>query len=349
MDYTIYEEKLKSYSDIQLVRYVNQNAQALSNNAFLLLKKEIKGRRFIQNELTITIKGIQEIRNREFIHNIYLNVYNSKKIRSTDDLIGYLKDHEIEQNKIDQLLVDLPELISKNVIHSNNESSNRVLKFVVSIGMIFFSFSISDIAGYVFSLVGVIYMIAEGFGGKNNPKMENLKTSIESYILEHKLNNNAIEHKNSVNYFIPIPLNELTEMFKKAIISREPDEIDDVINTIMSLDNDELATPYLCSLLEEKWHFSHESIVSILQDIGDPRAIKILKYTANCKFDYLSDDNSNSLARKCTWALADIGTREAKEALIDLTKNSDDITAEYAEKRIKNWDKEAERKVHQYI
>lgn len=136
------------------------------------------------------------------------------------------------------------------------------------------------------------------------------------------------------------------EFFKRIIETKNSAAIDDAISMAASTTKLKSAVPYLCQLLESHWHFNHESIAILLQQIADPTTINTLFQTATKKFDYLDYDNSYPLSRKCTWALADIGTVEAKEALNKLAANSDQKIAGYAEKRIKNWDNEMGRKKH---
>lgn len=102
--------------------------------------------------------------------------------------------------------------------------------------------------------------------------------------------------------------------------------------------------PYLIELLEVNWHYRHEDIVLALQWTKDNRATKTLLKTAERKFDYLEYDNSYALARKCTWALADIGTEESKQALIKLSQGHDEEVAVYALKRLDTWEVEKNRK-----
>ena len=140
--------------------------------------------------------------------------------------------------------------------------------------------------------------------------------------------------------------NELIELFEYAISAKNPEKVDNAVITSRTFDSPEETVPYLCKLLEYPWHYDHEDIVLELQRIGDVRSIEVLNKTALRKFDYLDYDDSKALARKCTWALADIGTKEAKEALLELTKNPDEEIAEYARKRIDNWENELKRKKH---
>jgi hypothetical protein len=140
--------------------------------------------------------------------------------------------------------------------------------------------------------------------------------------------------------------NKLVELFEHAIETKNPDEVDDAVSATFSIIKPESFVSYLCQLLESSWHFDHEDITRLLQKIGDPESVNVLFKTAIKKFDYLEYDDSKSLSRKCTWALADIGNSKSKEALIELAKNQDKEIAGFAQKRIDNWEKEIERKKH---
>ena len=60
----------------------------------------------------------------------------------------------------------------------------------------------------------------------------------------------------------------------------------------------------------------------------------ILYSTAMRNFDYLDYDEDFGLARKCTWALADIGTPDAWQKLQNLARSQNEIIAGYAQKRL---------------
>jgi len=79
--------------------------------------------------------------------------------------------------------------------------------------------------------------------------------------------------------------------------------------------------PVLIELLEMPWHNRHEDIVSSLQQLKDPRAVDPLYRAAIVTHAYLDYDEFFGLARKCTWALADIGTAEAQARLKSLALN----------------------------
>ena len=104
--------------------------------------------------------------------------------------------------------------------------------------------------------------------------------------------------------------------------------------------------PALVVLLGQTWHSRHEDVVLALQGLKDPRAVDALYEEAHASYEYLDYDDTYGLARKCTWALADIGTPEAKAKLELLAREVNEMVAEYARKRLARWSKERYRKGH---
>lgn len=102
--------------------------------------------------------------------------------------------------------------------------------------------------------------------------------------------------------------------------------------------------PVLIRLLEASWHHSHENIALALQNLKDPRAISSLSNAALSTHGYLEYDEFFNLARKCIWALADMGTEGALKELHLLAQSSNPIIAGYAQKRIDKWSEERARK-----
>lgn len=86
----------------------------------------------------------------------------------------------------------------------------------------------------------------------------------------------------------------------------------------------------LCKLLCEDWHFEHENIAEALQDIRSPLTVECLFHAATQQFEYLSYNDSTAFARKCIWALHDIGTAEAVEKLKLLVLSSRYDVRQYA-------------------
>jgi hypothetical protein len=100
----------------------------------------------------------------------------------------------------------------------------------------------------------------------------------------------------------------------------------------------------LILLAEAPWHFLHEDVVRGIQTLRSPAAVEALERTAFAVHKYLDYDDVFALARKCTWALADIGTPEARMALKRLTSCNNPMIAGFAQKRLMNWQKEMPRK-----
>ena len=105
-------------------------------------------------------------------------------------------------------------------------------------------------------------------------------------------------------------------------------------------ENEELE--YKIELLNHNWHRVHEEIVRGFQWKANPITIDSLYQTA--LNEEIETMDYKPIARKCTWALADIGTDEAKTKLESLANSNDALIREFAKKRLINWEKEKSRK-----
>ncbi|MFK7783535.1 MAG: hypothetical protein AB8B56_00390 [Crocinitomicaceae bacterium] len=90
------------------------------------------------------------------------------------------------------------------------------------------------------------------------------------------------------------------------------------------------------------WHSLHDNLATNFQIRKDPTTALFLydSVVGNKipEFDY------KPISRKCIWALADIGTDESKGYLIKISELNDKILADYANKRLINWEREKDRK-----
>jgi hypothetical protein len=102
--------------------------------------------------------------------------------------------------------------------------------------------------------------------------------------------------------------------------------------------------PLLVQALPMTWHTRHEDVVHALQRLREPTAVEALYREATAVHGYLEYDEEFGLARKCTWALADIGTEEARSRLEELSRNANATIAAFAQKRLDHWDEERDRK-----
>jgi HEAT repeat protein len=98
------------------------------------------------------------------------------------------------------------------------------------------------------------------------------------------------------------------------------------------------AAPLLTKLLLEDWHDSHEDIAFELGLIGDPCAIDSIAKAVTLPVAYLVEwGNLHEFQRKCTYALARIGTPESRKALEALTQHSDSHIRECAIEGLEKW------------
>ncbi|TAK19468.1 MAG: hypothetical protein EPO40_33150 [Myxococcaceae bacterium] len=134
------------------------------------------------------------------------------------------------------------------------------------------------------------------------------------------------------------------QVMRHALQSRDPVEVECALLLANIGGISEHDVPTLCEILITPWHTRHEDVAGHLQRLRDPRSIDALSRAAVVKHAYLDYDDSHALARKCTWALADIGTREARSRLEALSCNSDAELAAYAQKRLNAWEEERPRK-----
>lgn len=102
--------------------------------------------------------------------------------------------------------------------------------------------------------------------------------------------------------------------------------------------------PTLIELLGSEAHVRHEDVARWLQQLRDPRAVEALHAAALTEHGHLGHDGGHALARKCTWALADIGTPEAREKLRLLAEGDDAEIAGDALRRLERWGEELARK-----
>ncbi len=133
-------------------------------------------------------------------------------------------------------------------------------------------------------------------------------------------------------------------MLHQAIESKNADGFEEALIYAFRADLTTDLIPLLIEVLSMNWHFRHEDVISALQELKPPQAVQALREAALVTHEYLDYDEFFGLARKCTWALADIGTPKAKDALFELTETDNEIIAGYAQKRLDRWEQELDRK-----
>jgi hypothetical protein len=133
---------------------------------------------------------------------------------------------------------------------------------------------------------------------------------------------------------------------REAIVSRDAGALEYALTLCFrfKLETRDVAL-ILAELLVQPWHHSHEDIALTLQDLRVAETADALAAAALMKHPYLDNVYENNVfARKCIWALADIGTPEARRHLESLSLCVDPEIASYAQRRLDYWHEELDRK-----
>lgn len=137
---------------------------------------------------------------------------------------------------------------------------------------------------------------------------------------------------------------ETFNALKKAVETKDPDGFEEALNACST----EAPCNGLCELLTEvlleDWHFRHEDVAWTIQQLKCKGAVRALEQRALDTPEYLEWDDNYAFARKCTWALADIGTADARQALERLSNAEIPAVRKFAQKRLDQWHLELDRK-----
>jgi hypothetical protein len=124
-----------------------------------------------------------------------------------------------------------------------------------------------------------------------------------------------------------------------VLLKNSPDALSaDEIEAIFALSGDlaesSEGVDILNLLISQSNHHKHEDIVRSLQKAHDPSSISALVGAIQADFDYLSWDEDKALARKCMWALAAIGTKEAWSEIGRFSQLGDPVVAAWAKEQL---------------
>ncbi|GIJ94542.1 DUF4291 domain-containing protein [Capnocytophaga stomatis] len=132
---------------------------------------------------------------------------------------------------------------------------------------------------------------------------------------------------------------------RQIISEQDKRKLENVFYKIIAqYSRDEEVLLLLCQIFESDWHTFHEDMALGFQSIRNPITAQSLFNIAFSNFEYLKEDENYPLQRKCTWALADIGTDEAKKFLEEIRLKALPAIAQFADKRLRNWEEELRRK-----
>lgn len=90
----------------------------------------------------------------------------------------------------------------------------------------------------------------------------------------------------------------------------------------------------ICKSSRETWHFRHEDIALLLEEVRSPYTVDCIYDLAIMDLKYMEFDEFFNIARKCSYALGKINTPKAKEKLELLAKNTNELIREYALKQL---------------
>jgi hypothetical protein len=129
-----------------------------------------------------------------------------------------------------------------------------------------------------------------------------------------------------------------------AITDQNSDSVEQALSEAWSVGLHPGFCAVFIELVEAPWHRRHEDIISAIQRLRCELAVPGLERAALTQHPYLEFDENFGLARKCCWALADIGTPVARNALERLALATNPRIVAYAEKRLARWPDELSRK-----
>ncbi len=125
------------------------------------------------------------------------------------------------------------------------------------------------------------------------------------------------------------------ERLRDAMVHRSADEVGWLVWLAHKFELNADWAGIFCDLLDADWHYEHEDLADTLQDIRDPNTVPCLLRAAQKRHEYLDYDGGHCLAVHCIWALHDIGTDAAVEALSVLAASKIAVIRDEAKERIR--------------
>ena len=114
------------------------------------------------------------------------------------------------------------------------------------------------------------------------------------------------------------------ELIDQARDKRDSEAMQYISGLFVLFEKEELLDVFN-KLITEDWHKEHEDIIGTLQAWKDPSSIKPIVTSVNNNYQHLRDAcDIGSYAKKCSWALYSIGTKEAFNAIEELSKSQDE-------------------------
>jgi hypothetical protein len=152
------------------------------------------------------------------------------------------------------------------------------------------------------------------------------------------------ELNKSLGFDIKEQPDKVASVLEEAILSHDATDIECALHIAYRVGFRPVFMPLLITMLELTWHHSHEGIVGTFQYLKAPEPVEALYRTALVEHEYRAYDDFFGLARRCTYALAYIGTPEAYAKLHLLANCDNPIIAAHAQEHIDYRKKEELRK-----
>ena len=89
-------------------------------------------------------------------------------------------------------------------------------------------------------------------------------------------------------------------------------------------------------VIDDNWHTCQEEMVGMLQDWQNPESVGPLRAAIGLKPDlrHLDYDDYGAFYNRCLWALTDVGTREAIDAIKEYATSIDPVLRDKAQYRL---------------
>lgn len=132
----------------------------------------------------------------------------------------------------------------------------------------------------------------------------------------------------------PENLEKSPEYLKKAadyaIASLDASYLDNFVSLMFQFDELEPHLEVLNTLLITPWHYRHQAIARVLQDIASPETVPYVRKVLEMGFDFLAYTFSESevIGKWLSWVLYSIGTAEAIELMREYADSEDEGLAE---------------------
>ena len=174
--------KLISYTDEEVVKYVKEYSEIISNEVFRVLMTELENRPQLKN--IIDIQTIIESRNRKFKDNLpKFLASNIKDLKTVDDLTHLLEKQFVEESEFKNILKISVDKLSEMENKNEKDKKNSILIILggILLALPLYNSTTGGFSNYIFC--GVIFFgVYKLLGVKNTIEYQNLRENIRNSI-----------------------------------------------------------------------------------------------------------------------------------------------------------------------